>query len=399
MILDPDQSIYGFRGANIDAVMEFRYNFNHEVSIFNLAENYRCSKKIVNASKALIAQNEVLLKEKFVTPARDFEGAPIILKQCTYPMDEARAIVGLVKAMKSRWAKDGSGRSYKDMAILYRTQIISRDIEQAFVSAKIPYTIVGGTPFMARKEIKDILAYARIIVNPYDVEAFKRAIATPRRGIGDTSIQKIDDYAIANSKIEQMSIVEASKQVKLRNKANVSLKEFHKILEDLETDKLNLNCEEFLRAVVEKTGYIKYVNETEKTEEAIEVRLENINKLFEIAKSYRDIEDLLSNASLEQSVDEEQEDSVQLLTMHASKGLEWPCVIIAGCIEGVTPHFRSQGSLKEMEEERRLFYVAVTRAKDNLFLTTTRKQMVNRAYVNTSESRFIKEMKDFVVRM
>lgn len=399
MILDPDQSIYGFRGANIEAVMQFRHNFNHKVSIFNLAENYRCSQTIVNASKSLIAKNAVLLKEKFVTPAREYKGAPIIVKQCTYPQDEARSIVGLIKAMKSRFDKEGDNKSYKDIAILYRTQMVARDIEQALVSAKIPYKIVGGTPFMARKEIKDILAYARVIVNPYDVEAFKRAISTPKRGIGDKSVDKIDEYAVLHSNIEQMSILQASKEITLKGKAKTSIEGFHAILEDLESDKLNLTCEEFLKKIVEKIEYLDYIKETEKVDEAIELRMENIQRLYEIAKEYTDIEDLIINATLEQDSRAEEEDCVQLLTMHASKGLEWPCVIIAGCVEGLIPHFRSQGSLKELEEERRLFYVAVTRAMNQLFLTTTRKQLMNRAYVSVSESKFINEMKDYITRM
>jgi DNA helicase-2/ATP-dependent DNA helicase PcrA len=389
MILDPDQSIYAFRGANIEAVMEFRHNFNNKVSIFNLAENYRCSKKIVNASKALIANNSVLLKEKFVTPARDFEGAPIIVKQCTYPQDEARSIVGLIKAMKSR------GNDYKDIAILYRTQTISKDIEQALISSKVPYKIIGGLPFMAKKEIKDILAYARIIANPYDVEAFKRSISTPKRGIGEKSIDKIDDYAIENSTIDKMSIINAAKEIKLKGKAGKSLEQFLTILDELESDKLNLSTCDFIKAIIQKTNYLESIEDDESYEE----RISNIERLYEIAKDYTDIEDLIANAALDQDTSIEEESGVQLLTMHASKGLEWPCVIIAGCIEGVSPHFRSLGSLKDLEEERRLFYVAATRAKNNLFLTTTKKQMVNRAYVNCSESRFVNEMKDYIVRM
>lgn len=390
MILDPDQSIYAFRGADIDAVMGFRHNFNNKVSVFNLAENYRCSKKIVNASKALISNNAILLKEKFVTPARDFEGAPIIVKQCTYPQDEARAIVGLIKAMRSR------GNDYKDIAILYRTQTISREVEQALISSHVPYKIVGGIPFMGRREIKDILAYARIIANPYDVEAFKRAISTPKRGIGDKSIDKIDEYAMQNSTADQMSILQAAKEVKLKGKAGKSLEQFINILDELESDKLNLTTPDFIKAILEKTKYLDFIADDENYDE----RIANIERLCEIAESYIDIEDLIANATLDQdSVAEEEENCVQLLTMHASKGLEWPCVIIAGCIEGITPHFRSQGSVKELEEERRLFYVAVTRAKNNLFLTTTRKQLVNRAYVDCTESRFINEMKDYIVRM
>ena len=390
MILDPDQSIYAFRGADIDAVMGFRHNFNNHVSIFNLAENYRCSKKIVNASKALIANNALLLKEKYVTPARDYEGAPIIVKQCTYPQDEARAIVGLIKAMVSR------GNSYKDIAILYRTQTISREVEQALISSNMPYKIIGGLPFMARKEIKDILAYARLIVNPYDVEAFKRAIAIPKRGIGDKSIEKIDEYAIDNSDVEQMSILQAAKEVTLKGKAGKSLEEFINILDELESDKLNLTTEDFIKAILNKIGYLDYIANDEEYDD----RVMNLERLCEIATNYKDIEDLIANATLDQDVTtEDEEDCIQLLTMHASKGLEWPCVIIAGCIEGYTPHFRSQGSTKELEEERRLFYVAVTRAKNNLFLTTTRKQLVNRAYVNCTESRFINEMKNYIVRM
>ena len=389
MILDPDQSIYAFRGANIEAVMNFRHNFKNRVAIFNLAENYRCSKKIVNASKSLIANNSVLLKEKFVTPARDFEGAPIIVKQCTYPQDEARSIVGLIKAMKSR------GNDYKDIAILYRTQTISRDIEQVLISSKIPYKIIGGLPFMAKKEIKDILAYARIIANPYDVEAFKRSISTPKRGIGEKSIDKIDEHAIENSSINQMTIINAAKEVKLKGKAGKSLEQFLTILDELESDKLNLSTSDFIKAIIEKTNYLQSLEDDESYEE----RVANIERLLEIANEYVDIEDLIANAALEQDATEEEQNCVQLLTMHASKGLEWPCVIIAGSIEGITPHFRSQGSVKELEEERRLFYVAVTRAKNNLFITTTKKQLVNRSYVNCTESRFIDEMKDYVVRM
>lgn len=386
MILDPDQSIYGFRGANIEAVMSFRHLFNKEVEIFNLAENYRCSKQIVNASKQLIANNEVLLKEKFVTPAREFEGAPIIVKKCTYPKDEAYAVANLIKIMKGR------GYAYKDIAVLYRTQQTSKEVEQALIANKLPYNIVGGIPFMGRAEIKDILSFARIVINPHDVEAFKRSISTPKRGIGDASVEKIDNYALESP--TPISIVETAKHVKLRGKSNEALQGYLQLLANLEVKKITCNTHDFLKEIIISTNYTEYLKETEP--ETYENRIDNLDKLLELAKDYPNIEEMLTNSSLNQSLDKGKEkDSVQLLTLHASKGLEWPCVIIAGCVEGLSPHFRSLDSVKSIEEERRLFYVGVTRAKDTLFLTTTRKQLLNRVYVNAVESRFIKEMTGF----
>lgn len=395
MILDPDQSIYGFRGANIDAVMQFRHNFKNTVNIFNLAENYRCSQTIVNASKKLISHNEVLLKEKFVTPAREFVGAPIIVKECTYPKDEAYSICNLIKVMKKRQYQ-GRDMQYKDIAVLYRTLSVSKELEQALIANKIPYKIIGGTPFMARKEIKDILAYARIVVNPYDVEAFKRTIAIPKRGIGDKSIEKIDEIALNSP--TPLSILKAASTTNLKGKADAALKQYLKLIEELEQEKLVLTTQDFLKHIITKVDYLNYLEDLEP--ESFDERYANIQKLLDLAEQYPNIEEMLSNSSLNQNPDkEEDEDCVQLLTLHASKGLEWPCVIIAGCIEGLTPHFRSTGSVKEIEEERRLFYVGITRAQDTLFLTTTRKQLLNRVYTNAVESRFIKEMTGFIKRM
>ena len=205
MIMDPDQSIYGFRGASIESVMQYRYSFKKKVAIFNLAENYRCSQTIVNASKQLISRNPILLKEKFVTPAREFKGAPIIHKSCTYPKDEAVSIANFITLMKKR------GENYKDMAILYRTQMAAKEIEQALLAKGIPYRLIGGHAFMARAEVKDILSYARLVVNPKDVVAFKRAISVPKRGIGDKSVEKIELLALGENMMP-MPIRDAAKE-------------------------------------------------------------------------------------------------------------------------------------------------------------------------------------------
>lgn len=393
MIMDPDQSIYGFRGAAIESVMAFRHTFNKEVAIFNLAENYRCSQTIVNASKKLIARNPVLLKEKFVTPARDFKGAPVIHKSCTYPKDEAISIANFITLMKKR------GENYKDMAVLYRTQTIAKEIEQALIAKNIPYRLIGGHAFMARAEVKDILAYARIVVNPKDVVAFKRAISVPKRGIGDVSVEKIELLSLGDDNMPipiRDAAIKAATNGTLKGKGLASLKAFNELLETLEADKLNLSPQDFLKKIIERIDYMTYLTSNHTPEEARN-KIDNVGKLLELAETYTNIEELLANAQLEQdSSEEEQDDCVQLLTMHASKGLEYNVVMIAGCIEGLSPHFKSIGSPSAIEEERRLFYVALTRAKNQVFLTSTKKQMINRQYVNATPSRFLTDIKDYV---
>lgn len=389
MIMDPDQSIYGFRGASIESVMQYRYAFNKEVSIFNLAENYRCSQTIVNASKQLIARNPILLKEKFVTPARDFKGAPIIHKSCTYPKDEAISIANFITLMKKR------GEKYKDMAILYRTQTAAKEIEQALLAKGIPYKLIGGHAFMARAEVKDILAYARLVVNPKDVVAFKRAISVPKRGIGEKSVEKIEFLSLGEE-IMPIPIMDAAKQITFKGKTAKSLKEFTDLIDELEEHKLTLNPDDFLSKIIERIDYTNYLMSSHTNEEA-KAKIENLSKLIELAGTYANIEELLANASLDQEISSEEEpDCVQLLTMHASKGLEYNVVMIAGCIEGMTPHFRSIGIPSAVEEERRLFYVALTRAKNQVFLTSTKKQMVNRQYINAIPSRFLTDLKGFI---
>lgn len=390
MIMDPDQSIYSFRGASIDKVMEYRHTFRKKVSIFNLAENYRCSQTIVNASKELISRNPILLKEKFVTPARDYKGAPIIHRVCTAPKDEAISIANFISLMKKR------GENYKDMAVLYRTQMTSKEIEQVFIAKRIPYKIIGGHAFMSRAEIKDILSYARLIVNPLDIVAFKRAIGVPKRGIGETSVNKIEE-AYINSLMPE-SIVEVAKEIKLRGKATENLKEFNNLMDMLEVHKLTLSPRMLLEKIVEEIKYFDYLEENFKHIEA-ENKIQNVKYLFELANNYNNIEEFLESSSLDQSQEESNEDCVQLLTMHASKGLEYNVVAIAGCVEGTSPHFRSLDNEAALEEERRLFYVALTRAKNQLFLTSTRKQIVNKQFINVAPSRFIKEIKNYIHNM
>lgn len=390
MISDPDQSIYSFRGSNVQAFINSRYKFNKEVTMYNLAENYRCSQTIVNASKSLIAKNQVLVKEKVVEPARDFKGSPIIVKAFNNPAREAEGVANIIRLLKKR------GESYKDIYILYRANFQSRAMEEELLKQKIPYKIIGGVQFFARKEIKDVLSYARMTVNDCDIEAFKRSIAIPKRGIGDKTLEKIDEYSL-NDGGQPIPIRQAIKTIKLTGKAGKSLKEYEEFITDLEEKKVTLTTLEFLKYIIAQVGYYDYLDATEKDSED---RILNVQELLNIAKDYDNIEDLILDSSLSINSVEETEDKVQLMTCHASKGLESKNVIIIGCNEGSMPFFKALGSTSAIEEERRLMYVAITRAKNNLFITTTRHVIVNGAFVAATESRFLKEIDgQFIHRM
>lgn len=388
-ILDDHQSIYGFRGADIEAVMNVR-NIYNDMKIFNLSRNYRCSQTIVEASKSLIAKNTPLI-QKQIRAARDYTGSPIIISRTKTPQQEALKVVQYIQALRRK------GLKYSDICIEYRMSAASRVLEEALNKAKIKCKIVGGTPFFARAEIQDVLAYLRLIVNEHDFTAFKRAISVPKRGVGEKTIEKIDEFA-REYPGGPLSIRSAIEEIELKGKAGNSIKEFVKFLDELEVDMSQLSPKDLITKLCTKLNIVDYLQTAYK--ENWQERLENIQELVNVASEYADVQELLSQAAL-YSIEEndEQVDAVNMMTMHSSKGLEFPAVIIVGCNEGTSPHYKSIGNPKQLEEERRLFYVAMTRAKDYLFMTFSDCVLVQGQLQYAKPSRFINEIdKKYIYR-
>lgn len=385
-ILDDNQSIYGFRGADIEAVMNLR-NVYKDMKIFNLSRNYRCSQVIVEASKSLIAKNTPLIDKK-IRAARDYKGSPIIVSRVKNPQLEAARVLQYVNALKKK------GIAYNEIAILYRMSSASRILEEAFNKAKIKCRIVGGTPFFNRAEVQDVLSYLKLIVNEYDFTAFKRAISVPKRGIGDKTIEKIDEFA-RDYPGGPISIRQAIEKIQLKGKAQSSLDEFTAYLSELDEAMTELSPKEMINKICTDLDIISYLQSHPEYKKNWEERLMNIQELVNVAAEYPNIEELLSQAAL-YSIEEDDEankvDAVNMLTMHSSKGLEYKAVIIVNCNEGTSPHYKSLGNTKQLEEERRLFYVAMTRAKDYLFMTFPDSVLVQGQLQYAKPSRFLKEI-------
>lgn len=379
MIADNDQSIYAFRGAKIEAVMNMRNRFkNMRVHLLNT--NYRSTQTIVEASKSLINNNTKLVEKNL--RSNNENGNPIIHFTEKDPAAEASRIVKLIKLCVEKY-----GYKYNDVAILYRMNYLSREIEDALLKYRIPYKIIGGTNFYSRKEIKDVMSYFRLIINPNDVIAFTRAISTPKRGIGEKTIEKI----VAYSKDNNCTLLEAALNA-TTGKAKASSEEFVNIINELENEMETGTPEEAIELMLKLTKYVKYTRDTEKKSIADD-RIENLQELLELSSSFESIEELSANITLDSVAAEnnEEEDCVQLLTMHSSKGLEWNVVIVAGAIEGIAPSYRAKTN-SEIEEERRLMYVATTRAKKLLFITMPKYTLKQGSYIRSLESRFTEEI-------
>ena len=392
-ILDDHQSIYGFRGADIEAVMNVRYTYKN-MKIYNLSRNYRCSQTIVRASKSLIAKNTALIEKK-IRPARDYEGSPIIVSRVKTPQLEAAKVVQYIGALRRK------GLKYKDIAVLYRMSSSSRVIEQALNTAKIKCKIVGGTPFFARAEIQDVLAYLKLLVNPYDFMAFKRLVGFPKRGIGEKTIEKIDEFA-REYPGGPLAIREAIEEIELKGKAGKALKDLVDYLNELDTAIIEMEPHKLITKICTDLKVVQYLQTNPDYKNNWEERLCNVQELVNVASEYKDVEELLAQAALysaDEEADDEASDAVNLLTMHSSKGLEYKAVIIVDCNEGTSPHYKSLSSPKQLEEERRLFYVAMTRAKDYLFMIFPDCIAVQGQLQYAKPSRFINEIdKKYIYR-
>lgn len=382
-ILDNDQSIYSFRGADLDAVLKTQTIFK-DLKIFNLNQNYRCSETIVEASKSLIAHNPVTIKKNIFTT--NPKGGQILLYSEKDSAQEGLRIAKTIQVLHAKYKTP-----YEDMAILFRTNKQSRAIEDALLRLKVPYEILSGINFYARKEIKDILAFMKFITNPYDLVSFQRIVNIPKRGIGEATIEKVVDESRAH--IPPISLLDACTSTpKLRNPAKKNILEFHKLIEELKEQVDHLTVPEFIQLILIKTCYYDYLEATDP--DNYDDKVQNIFELIELAHTFNSIEEMLEQTSLDRKEDnDDEEGKVQLMTMHMSKGLEYPVVFLAGCNEGTSPHFNSLGSTTAMEEERRLFYVGMTRAKQLLIMTRfefTRHQ--GGGWMKTTPSRFLAEI-------
>lgn len=384
MIFDDYQSIYSFRGADVYAVMNFKNQFE-DLKTYNLSNNYRCSKKIVEASKSLISHNTKQLSKNIVA-ARDYVGDDVVILNPNSSAAEYSSIIGIIKLLQKK------GLRYDDIAILYRTGYQSRGMEQKLIESKMPYKIYGGVPFYSRMEVADILSYVKFVINRKDFTAFERSISIPKRGIGEKSIEKIENFARENCLNAGKDLWEALPEVPIKGKAKKGLESYISFINKLADKKLELPPADFIEYIIKELDYISYLNDYEDDPTD---RIANLVELVNVASQFNHIEDLLEQASL-YAIDDESDESknaIQMMTMHSSKGLEFKAVIIIGANEGTNPHFKAE-TFKEIEEERRLFYVAMTRAKDYLFISSPSMTIQRGVPRKQKPSRFIEEIDD-----
>lgn len=395
---DDAQSIYAFRGANINNILNFQRDYD-DVNVYRLEQNYRSTKNIVNAANSIIDKNQTKL-EKIVWTANE-EGPKIKVNRLMTDGDEGRFVASSIFENKMQHQLKDS-----DFAVLYRTNAQSRSIEDALRKRDIPYRIYGGLSFYQRKEIKDVLSYLRLVINPADEEALKRIINFPARGIGQTTVDKL--IVAANG--YDRSIFEVMKHID-KTEVNVNagtrnkLKDFVTMIESFQVMNKTANAFELAEHVTKASGIIRAYNK-ESTPEDI-TRLENIEELLngikdfvegqkELADATGSIAEFLEDVALATDLDNDKgdDDRVALMTIHLAKGLEFPYVYIVGMEEDLFPSALSMNTRSELEEERRLFYVALTRAEKQAYLTYTLSRYRWGKLIDAEPSRFIEEIDD-----
>lgn len=388
---DSDQSIYGWRGADIKNILSFEEDYPKAKTIY-LERNYRSTKTILTAANEVIRNNSERKPKALWTD--NHSGEKIKYYEATTERDEAEYVIREILKKKRE------GYNNQDIAILYRTNAQSRVLEETFLKSNIPYTMVGGTKFYDRKEIKDILSYLRLISNSNDDISFERIINTPKRGFGPSSVQKIAQYASMNN----LSYFDALGEVDfigLSKKVTQAGADFYDLMNNLMKQQEFLSISELVEEILDKSGYREML-ENEQTIES-QSRLENLDEFLSVPKDYekntpveeQSLMNFLTDLSLVADVDEaDLEAGVTLMTMHSAKGLEFKIVFIIGMEESIFPHFRSlkSGDEHEMEEERRIAYVAITRAEVELHLThASTRSLFGKSQANL-KSRFLKEI-------
>jgi DNA helicase-2/ATP-dependent DNA helicase PcrA len=390
---DPDQSVYRWRGADLRNILDFERDYPG-TRVVRLEQNYRSTRRILAVASAVIANN-VARKEKTLW-TENVEGDPPEIYRAWDEHEEANFVAQTIRRLGDE------GAEYADVAVFYRTNAQSRVLEDALRRAGIPYVLVGAVRFYERKEIKDVLAYVRLVINPRDDVAFRRAVAAPSRGIGRTSLVRLEPEAARGrrSLLEQCAMVPAD----VTGKPRRALEEFRSLIATLADKRAGMPVPAFIDEVLSASGYREALRQ-ERSAEA-EGRLENLEELISAAEDYQlsaeepSVEGFLDAVTLVSDVDELGADvrGVTMMTLHSAKGLEFPAVFMTGMEEGVFPHSRSMGDAEEIEEERRLCYVGFTRAEQRLFLSYALHRRLH-GYGLGEPSRFLLEIPEDQVRL
>lgn len=387
---DADQSIYGWRGADIQNILDFEKDYP-DAKVIKLEQNYRSTQIILDAANAVIENNTGRKPKNLWTENKS--GADIIYFQAVDERDEARFVIEQLQNLQRT-----ENKKLGDMAILYRTNTQSRIFEEMLIKSGISYNMVGGLKFYERKEIKDIIAYLRVIFNPADSLSLLRIINVPKRGIGDASLAKIQAYAAANNVSLFEAVSNAAAIDGLSSRFVSKLDDLAGIIFELMNLASEAPVEDLIDRVLRDTGYLEEL-ENERTPQA-QSRIDNLHELISVAQEFaaseeeNNLENFLAHVALVSDIDDTElgEDAITLMTLHSSKGLEFSVVFLVGMEEGLFPHARTLMDETEIEEERRLCYVGITRAKEKLFLSSTKMRTIYGNTVTYPPSRFLQEI-------
>jgi len=395
---DDDQSIYRWRGAEVGNILNFEKDFP-ETKIITLEQNYRSTQNILNTANHMVRRNRLRKEKKLWT--ENPEGELLTFYVAEDEMDETRFVVQKIMEQIGSSSSQGFSKSssmdYRNIAVFYRINAQSRAIEDELVKHQIPYTIVGGMRFYERKEIKDILAYLRLIANPVDGLSLRRIINVPARGIGEKTIERVEAFSREKGLSFYEGLKQALKEDWLTPISKEKMEEFLHLIEEFREEAKTLSLSQLTLVLLAKTGYLQRLKE-EGSDEAFS-KMENIDELVNVIMEFEkgeevSLETFLDKVSLVTDIDlyEDKGNRVSLMTLHCAKGLEFPSVFIVGIEEGLLPHYRRGEEIEDMEEERRLFYVGITRAKERLFLSRAEKRSTFGVGRVNLPSRFLDEL-------
>jgi DNA helicase-2/ATP-dependent DNA helicase PcrA len=397
LIMDNDQAIYAFRGANINNVIYTlkKYKFTQ----YNLDLNFRSTQNIVNASRSVIDHNETVIDKDIYS--KNTEGNKVFYYRCNGTMEQAMQACKIINATKKYY-----NYKYSDFAILCRMSRQTRMIEDRLLKNKIPYRVVSGTSFYTRKEIRDIISYLRIAYNPFDALAFERSATVPKQGIGAKTIETIEKITFnSNTEYDTMerdNLIQISEKQRhaFNKKTNNALYNYTNIINELrKMITNNVPADTIIKWLINHINYRDYIKTLEKNDKPMmQERLDNLDELIGMAQSYETFKEFIENIVLYdeeycKSMEVENDEGfVQIITMHSAKGLEFKNVLIVGANQGIVPHKLSMDTPEHIEEERRLFYVAMTRAKENLFILNYQREFMNGYTLYYQPSMFVNEI-------
>jgi DNA helicase-2/ATP-dependent DNA helicase PcrA len=404
---DDDQGIYSWRGADIQNILEFEAQFP-DTKVIKLEQNYRSTGNILAAAYEVVRKNYGRKDKKLWTA--EGPGDKLLRYQATDENDEAWFVAGEIERLVRQGFDDGRRMTYQDFAVLYRTHAQSRALEETFVRKSIPYGIFGGLKFFERKEVKDVLAYLRLVANPSDTLSFRRAISVPKRGVGPASVDKVADYAEQWNLPVATTALDCSLVPGLSGSYRTKVEAFAALIEELTNMSAYLSVGELIEEILKRSGYLDEL----KADNSIEAagRLENVQELIGMAQEFEmptleeteglsQLDAFLATAALMTDADEvgEGQDKVTLMTLHSAKGLEFPVVFLVGMEEGVFPHSRSLMDEEQMEEERRLCYVGMTRARRRLYISSAMSRSLWGQASYNAPSRFLQEIPEELVEV